>query len=42
VIRSLKLKKQMIRPADYAAFRQLMTEYGAVDGLTLVYRKPLP
>ena len=32
VIRSLKLKKQMIRPADY----------GAVDGLTLVYRKPLP
>lgn len=44
VTRSLKLKKQMIRPADYAAFRQLMTEYGAVavDGLTLVYRKPLP
>ena len=38
VTRSLKLKKQMIRPADYAAFRQLMTEYGAVDGLTLVYR----
>ena len=36
------LYTSMIRPADYAAFRQLMTEYGAVDGLTLVYRKPLP
>lgn len=38
VVRSLKLKKQMIRPADYAAFRQLMIEYGAVDGRTLVYK----
>lgn len=28
----------MIRPADYAAFRQLMIEYGAVDGQTLVYK----
>jgi hypothetical protein len=38
VVRSLKLKKQMIRPADYVAFRQLMIEYGAVDGQTLVYK----
>ena len=38
VVRSLKLKKQIIRPADYAAFRQLMIEYGAVDGRTLVYK----
>ena len=38
VVRSLKLKKQIIRPADYAAFRQLMIEYGAVDGQTLVYK----
>ena len=39
VSRTLKLKKRLIAPADYAAFRALMVEWNDADGRTLLFRK---
>lgn len=38
VIRKLKIKKQLIRPADYDNFRQLMVEYTATNGKCLLFK----
>lgn len=38
VVRSLKLNKQLITPADYAAFRRLMTEWEDSNNATLLLK----
>jgi hypothetical protein len=37
IVRTLKLKKQLITPADYAAFRSLMTEWGDENSRQLLF-----
>lgn len=38
VNRSLKLKKQLVTPADYPAFRQLMTEWADPNGRQILFK----